>query len=99
MKTRSDNIWLTVTAGSAVAAAISAVEAILSIDNGDLILAVISMASLTLFAICAITAWNIRSRLSTEEKADEEVKCLRLKKPGIERRSEEIVPKGKMPRD
>ena len=99
MKMRHENIWLIVAAGSATAAAISVVEIALSIDSGNTILAVISAASLALFAVCAVTALTIRSRLLKAEKADEEVKCLRLKKPGIEVRSEEIVPKGKMPRD
>jgi len=98
MNVRSDNTWLIVAVGSAVAAASLAVIVMLSAAAGNMVLAVISTASLILFAACAATAWTIRSRTAKIKSTEEEVRCLKLKKAGFDGRSEAIVPKGKMPK-
>jgi len=98
MNLRKDSTWLFVAAGSAVVAAVSAAAVIISAADGNLISAAISAATLILFAACAITAWTIRSRISVAEAADDEVKCLTLKRAGAEPQGETIVPKGKMPK-
>ena len=99
MRARSGETWPIVMAVTAAAAAISAAVFTLSVIDGNMILAAISVASMILFTACAATARTIRSRTSEMESTGEEVKCLKLKKAGIEGRSEEIVPKGKMPND
>ncbi|MCL1979108.1 MAG: hypothetical protein FWG60_02995 [Methanomassiliicoccaceae archaeon] len=91
--------WTMITAAAAVAAGISAVMAVFSVIGGNMILAVISGISMVLLAASSFLAWTIRSKISEMEQADEEVRCLKLKTPGIERREEEIVPKGKMPKE
>jgi len=98
MKLEPERTWLFVIVGSVIVAATSAVTATISVIGGNMMLAVISLASLALFAACAVTAWTIRSRLSEIADTEEEVKCLKLKKAGYEGSSEEIVPKGKMPK-
>jgi len=91
--------WLIVTVGSAVVAASLAVIVAMAFTDGNIVLAAISTASLILFAACAVTAWTIRTRISALDYTEEKVMFLKLKKPGIERYSEDIVPKGKMPKE
>ena len=98
MKLPPERPWPVVTAIFAAAAVLSALMAVLSISNKDTIGTIISGAALILFIACSVLAWNIRSRISEINRPDENVECLRLKRPGIERTyEEEIVPKGKMP--
>jgi len=99
MRIPSGRIWLIVVAASAAAMALSAVAVALSVSSGNAALAVISALSLGLFTACVVAAWIIMIKTSKAEAIEEEVKCLKLKKAGIERHCEEIVPKGKMPNE
>ncbi|MDR0309256.1 MAG: hypothetical protein LBH88_00650 [Candidatus Methanoplasma sp.] len=98
---------------SAVAVSVSAAAAVLSIAGGDMVLTSISVISLVAFVLCLIYANALRIKIDGMKKAEEEVRCLRLKKPGIENAhdeiypktgspggtyEEDIVPKGKMPK-
>jgi 4-amino-4-deoxy-L-arabinose transferase-like glycosyltransferase len=95
-----ERTWLIVLVISAVAAAASAAMAVLSSDNGNTIHLILSVAAVVIFIACAVMAWEIRSKLAELNKPKEDIECLRLKKPGIEPRQEEdIVPKGKMPKE
>lgn len=100
-----ERIWLIVMVASAIVAVISAAELILSVMNGNVILAALSGAALVVFAACAVMAWMIWSKIDTMNRT---VYCLRLKKPGLDivyneedgyDREDEIVPKGKMPKE
>jgi len=96
---RMSKTWPIAAAVSAAAAALSAAVAVLSVSGGNTVLTAISAASAGLFAACAATAWIIHIKISKAEDVREEINCLRLKKAGIERRCDEIVPKGKMPNE
>jgi hypothetical protein len=98
-----ERVWLIVIAVSAAAAAMSFVELALSIVNGDMIIAALSGAALTIFVACAVLAWIIWSKIDIMNRT---VYCLQLKKPGLDivyneeddyDSEDEIVPKGKMP--
>jgi len=95
----SERTWLFVTVGSAIVAASLAVIVAISFTGGNMITAAISAASLILFAACAVTAWTIRTRITALGNTEEEVMFLKMKKPGMEGYSEDIVPKGKMPKE
>jgi len=99
MRIRPEETWLIVAIISAVAAIISAAMAVLSAAGGSTVHATISVVSLILFSVCTAEAWTIRYRISKMEDIDEEILCLRLKRAGVERYGEEIVPKGKMPQE
>jgi FtsH-binding integral membrane protein len=101
MRLLSKKTWLAIAVASAVAAGISAVVMVSSYTDGDTGITMISAIALAALAACSITAWSLMSKVSSLEKAmeEEEVICLRLKRPGIEMREEEIVPKGKMPKE
>ena len=99
MKVWHEGTWPIITIISAAVAVISAVIMVLSAFGGSTINAIISAASFILFAACAAEALVIRSKISKIENADEEVRCMRLKKAGVERCDNEIVPKGKMPQE
>lgn len=98
MKILPEKTWLIITIASVIAAAISAAAVALSISSGSTIHTVISAVSLVLFIACAAEAWIIRSKILKTETI-EEITCMRLKKAGIEKYDEEIVPKGKMPQE
>jgi len=96
---RSPGVWLIVMAACAAAAVLSMIMTVLFVIDNDTTGAVISGASFVLFTVCSILARRIWSRASDIGKTEEEISCLRLKRPGFEdTRDEEIVPKGKMPK-
>ncbi|MCL2031670.1 MAG: hypothetical protein FWG96_00090 [Methanomassiliicoccaceae archaeon] len=77
-------------AGAAVSAAVAAV----SIAEGNTARTAVSLLSFIILAACAVSAWLFRARLSALNKVEKEIKCLRLKKPGIDKTYEdEILPK------
>ena len=99
MRPPSVETWTAVAIAAATAAGISAAMAGFSLMGGNTILAIVSGISLIILAMCSFSAWTVRSRISLMKEPEEEVRCLKLKRPGIERRGEEIVPKGKMPKE
>ncbi|MDR1954630.1 MAG: hypothetical protein LBP82_01590 [Candidatus Methanoplasma sp.] len=121
MRPPSEKIWIILMAVTATAAGVSAAAAAVSAVDGDMIQLLFSVISTVLFVLCLISANMIRVKISRMDRAEEEVSCLRLKKPGIEKRyeeeivpktpyggsqsindrdcDEEIVPKGKMPKE
>ncbi len=100
MKIPPENTWLIAVAACCAAAAISAAAAFLSYTDGKMIDTAVAAVGCAMFIGCAVAGWIIRSKISEMNKVEEEVSCLKLKKPGIDTaRSEEIVPKGKMPRE
>lgn len=95
----SEKIWTAVLIISILAACISAAAVLLSVIDGEMLQVALSAISAILFVSSAILAAKIRSKVISAEEPDDEVECLRLKKPGIERSDDErIVPKGKMPK-
>ena len=87
-------------AACAAAACAFLVLLMLSAAAGNILWAAMSGALLMITAAFSISAWTMGSRAVRLEEFYGRIRCLRLKKPGIERtHSEEIVPKGKMPKE
>ena len=100
MRIPSQEAWLIVAVISGIAAGISAAFLAMSASAGIMINMILSAISLILFIACLIVALTARSKLSRLNKMEVEIKYLKLKKPGVERpQTEEIVPKGKMPKE
>lgn len=100
-----ERIWTVLAVASVAAAVISAAELIVAVAAGSLTVAVLSVAGTAVFAVCAATAWLVRSET---DKANRTIHCLRLKKQGLDIVYDEdldyddeceILPKGKMPDD
>jgi uncharacterized membrane protein YqjE len=99
MKIQAEKFWLIATFIFAAAAAVAAAELVLAVADGKNLLAAICVIALAIFAACIPAAWTLRSKMSEVNKAEDEINCLRLKRPGLERGQEaEIVPKGKIPK-
>jgi len=95
-----EKLWLFVAAASLIAAIGSVIMAVLSFANDELILMAMSIASAAIFIACFVTALKIRARIKEINAPPTHIECMQLKKPGIERdNEEEIVPKGKMPKE
>ncbi|MCL1811397.1 MAG: hypothetical protein FWG41_04175 [Methanomassiliicoccaceae archaeon] len=99
MRPLSERGWLIIAAVSAAAALISAAVMAFSISEGDTGLTAVSGTAFAALALCSVLAWTIRKKVSGIGSTPEEVSCMRLKRPGIERPEEEIVPKGKVPKE
>jgi hypothetical protein len=96
----SREAWLIVAVVSAVSAGVSAALLTISVAEDNIINMVLSAAALVLFIGSLLAALNARSKLARLNQSEVEVKYLKLKKPGIERQEEEeIVPKGKKPKE
>lgn len=99
MKWHRNKIWSAVMAISIAAALISAVATIFAVRGDDTLHTILLLAAMVLFVACAIFARMLGSKMDKMQEGDDEVKCMRMKKPGIEKADEEeIVPKGKMPK-
>ncbi|MDR1690809.1 MAG: hypothetical protein LBR42_03050 [Candidatus Methanoplasma sp.] len=98
MKASPEKIWPAVAAISAAAAAISAFIAAFSLTEGNILQAALSGIAAAMFVSCLLLALMTGSRLSSLNSVEEEISCFRLKRPGIEKK-EEIIPKGKMPKE
>ncbi|MDR1403972.1 MAG: hypothetical protein LBJ20_00150 [Candidatus Methanoplasma sp.] len=98
MRITSERTWQAAAAASAAAACISGAVFVLSAAGGETVRAALSLSALILFAACAFLAMNTGPKLEAAGRADTEVRCLRLKRPGIEKREDEIKPKAKMPK-
>jgi uncharacterized membrane protein len=100
MKVPSLEAWLIVAVVSAVSAGISAVFLVLSISDRNALDTVLSAVALVLFIACLMVALTARSKLSRLEKTEVEIRYVKLKKPGVIReQQDEIVPKGKQPKE
>jgi predicted lysophospholipase L1 biosynthesis ABC-type transport system permease subunit len=100
MNIPSREAWLIVAVVSAVSAGVSAALLAISVAEDNLINMALSAAAFILFIGCFFVALSARSKLARLNRSEVEVKYLKLKKPGIERREEEdIVPKGKKPKE
>ncbi|MCL2147815.1 MAG: hypothetical protein FWH47_00525 [Methanomassiliicoccaceae archaeon] len=94
MRVRPEASLLAAAAVFAVGAAACAAMAYMSAADGNAARAAVSAVSLAVLAACAASALLFRARLSALNGVREDVKCLRLKRPGLERAHEdEITPK------
>ncbi len=96
--TSSQGTWLLALMVSVIATILSTLAAVLSLLDDEMLQAALSTISAVLFLFCVLLILRIRTNLKAALETPDEVDCLRLKKAGIER-SEEIVPKGKMPKE
>ena len=100
MRSSPSDTWKIVAIASAAAAVASAILAVLSVIDGEIILAVISGVSAAVLIACTAVALSIYRKISEIERINGQVTCIVLKKEGIEpAQSGEIVPKGKMPKE
>lgn len=89
--------WPAVMIVSVIAAGVSILSAIFVADNS--LNLTLSVAAAVMFALCAVLAFVIGSKMNNAEIEEDEVNCLTLKKPGIEvADDDEIVPKSKTPK-
>ena len=98
MRIASESTWPATAAAWAVAACVSVAVFILSVIDGRVMQATLSLFAAVLFSACVFMALSIGSRLEAADGMVTEVRCLRLKRPGIEKHGEEIRPKAKMPK-
>jgi len=100
MRPPSGSVWRIAAAAFAAAACIFAVLLLLSVTGGNMLWAGLSGALVILSVAFSVSAWTMGSRAAKLEEIYGRIRCMRLKKPGIERtHSDEIVPKGKMPKE
>lgn len=87
--------WPVVMNVSVIAAGASVISAIYSVDNTTNLM--LSLASVLMFALCAVLAFITYTKMKSMDEEQDEVNCLKLKRPGVEVADQEIALKGKMP--
>ncbi|UAL07722.1 MAG: hypothetical protein KRP56_00165 [Candidatus Methanogranum gryphiswaldense] len=91
---RSKTTWRIIAVLTLIASVLSSIEAVLS---EGYIRVIFALCSVCFLISCAVMVMTRRKYLEAFDR-NSTVNCLKLKRPGVDRKdTEEIIPKGKMP--